>query len=365
MKKMLIGLGIVASLYAASVTISTPITTKGFSKTISGSKSSSTDEEKALNTLNCYNAFSTDSNTGNNYIPSIITQIQKKDFFLYITNSNTGNNYIPSIITQIQKKDFFLYITNKCKNTGNLKITLIDKNTGKDVQDYTIQSISNFPVIKVNVTGIHKDLLVHFDYDKIVGSATSGCSITNGTITCSGTANTTLVHHEENSTDDFAVRPDSFYVHVDNNNTFVGKPLKIDISAIDPDGYPSQNYNTTDLQLNTNITDPNTYLSYCYNIINGEIAGYRFFFKKPSNNVKIQISEKLGQEWAITDADDTTDSRRLISEGESNSIKVNETSKSWAGTGTGKKANDPKTQTITSNIRDNTNRNIKYNRMCW
>jgi len=364
MRKVLVGLGVVASLYAANVTVSKNVTNYSdlnFTGSVSGSQSSDADEDKAHNNKNCYNAFSINYKT--------YTSNYKAD----TSNAKTYTSYIPSIITQIQNKKFYLYITNTCENTGNLKITLINKNTGKDINDYKINTIvSKQPVIEVNVKNSFKDLLVHFSYDRINVTGNGSCTWQLTKWVCSGNTKTTITSHEENSTDDFAVRPKQFNISAD-STAFVGKPIKVNLNATGEDGNISTNYNADDMDLNTEVIDAitgtvntNVDLSYFYNIKNGKIDRYRFFFTKPTkNDVKIQISEKLGKEWAIVDADDTDGTHRLISKGESNSITVNETSKNWAGVGTGEKENSPTNKTIQSDIRDNVNRNLKFNKMSW
>ena len=350
MKKYLISLGVVASLYGFSFSVSKNVNTKfNFSKSISGSVLSDDDTKKANNSYNynCYNAFS--------------------------ISSPTDTQYIPSIITQIQNEDFYLYITNKCENTENLNITLINKNTGEEISDYDINSILKQPVIKVKVPNAYKDLLVHFSYDKYTKVdcnsseyATAKVNSNGYEVTAGASAGCYIKtsHEEENSTDDFAVRPKQFNISAD-SSVFVGKPLKIDITTTGENGKISTNYNANDINLNTTITDPKTHLSYYFDIVNGKLAHHRFYFSKASDDVKIDINEKVGQEWAIVDSDDTSDDRRLISKGESNSIKVNETSKSWAGVSTGDKANNPSTKTITSDIRNNSNRNLKFRKVNW
>jgi len=342
LKKILNLLMIIGNLYAFN-----------FSNFIRGGVLSYSDENKANNTNNCYNAFSIDS-------------------FM-------NASYIPSIITQIQNQKFYLYITNKCINTKDLKISLIDGKTGESIGNYNIQRIGN-TIIRVNVHNSYKNLLVHFIY-KIYKTRDKKVSCKSNAYKLADKHNKYMINYptkechiiqtilqntrQENSTDNFAVRPKEFQVYVDNNITLVEKPLKINITAIGENGIVSTNYNESDIYLNTNITDSNTYLSYFYNIKNGKIDNYRFFFTRPSNDVKIQISEKVGKEWARVDRDDTTNNRRLIYPGISNSIKIYETSKKWAGTAIGNKVDETSKNSINSNIRINRTQNLKFHKMTW
>ena len=391
MKKIFISLGVVASLWGFSFKITENITDLSNLLDKSSIESNFFGEK--------YSNKHTYKNVSIGYAKFSQEDMQKEiDFFadpsrcFNAFSIPTYNNlsFSPfSILTQVQNEDFYLKIIRKhtkiCSHITDLNVTLIDKN-GNEI-DYTPSSFSvtnqtkehgyMIMPIKFNVHNAYRDVFVHFSYN-----------IKNREVSCNGSVyahtlkddkfevgvgasakcyiTTTTTSKEENATDDFAVRPKQFNISAD-STAFVGKPLNIDITAIGANGKNdiSTNYNEDDMDLNT-ITDPsNIYLSYFYNIINGKIGSHKFFFTKPSNDVKIKISEKLGKEWAIVDSDDTTDSRRLITPGESNSIKVLETSKNWAGVGTGEKENSPTNKTIQSDIRDNVNRNLKFNKMSW
>lgn len=327
--------------FSQAATFSFNQTKLNFGKTIQYSVSSEQDTKNATHSINCYNAFSVD----------------------YLNGDNT---YIPSIITQIQNKSFYLYITNKCPNTDNLKITLINKKTGKTIDNDDIkQAFSEQNIIQVQVFNSYKDVLVHFSYDKSTPTGSGSFKIGINGVSASASGNLKSEHKEENSTDDFAVRPKEFYIHINNNNTYVGHHLKTQLFALGNNNGLSTNYNSNSSDLSTSITDSNTHLNYFYNIENGEAKKYIFYFTGVSDDVKIKINEILGKEWAIVDKDDTTDDRRLINTGTSNSIKVNETSKTWFGIGTGKSENSPKHKTINSDIKSNTNKDLKFTKMTW
>lgn len=316
--------------------------------------SASSDIERVALSNNCYNAFSININYPIAKAQTLAAWKDKIEF--------------PSIETQIQGKTFLLFIQEQCANTGNLKITLINKKTGKelDASDYSLETLPRgFLLAKTVVKNVFPDLLVHFSYDIIEGQAAAKCTwTTNSAPTCTGSAKPIIVHKEENSTDDFAVRPDKLYIHVNNSDTFVGKNLMIVIKAVGYNGNISTNYTKKSEDLDVYSTDVNTYLNYSFIIRNGVSTRNIFYFSRSTDNSKIEMKEITGKEWAIVDADDTPDSRRLFS-GESNSIKVNDTSKSWAGVGLNESPNTTKEQTIQSDIRSNVNKNIEFNKMGW
>ncbi len=409
MKRFMLSLSVVASLYGLSIsgTVSTTVdtTTNVVSNTVSNIVNN-----VGSTFLKSTNDFFGDSKYSNVSIneAKLSNKDMQKEVEFFADPSRCFNAFsIPdpsnlsfspfSILTQIQNSNFYLKIIRKhtpvCSEISDVNVTLIDENGNKI--DYTKSSLNPITEpsdygyfvmpIQFNVHNAYRDVFVHFSYkikNREVGCSSSAYvnASTDDKFTVNVGASakcylkTTAYTKEENATDDFAVRPKQFNISAD-SSVFVGKPLNIDITAIGANGNNdiSTNYNADDVDLNTEVIDSNTglvdnttNLSYFYNIKNGKIDRYRFFFTKPTkNDVKIKISEKLGKEWAIVDADDTKDSRRLITPGESNSIKVLETSKNWAGAGTGEKANNPKNKTIQSTIRSNTNQNLRFNKMNW
>ena len=111
--------------------------------------------------------------------------------------------------------------------------------------------------------------------------------------------------------------------------------------------------------------NPDVKMLYDFFIKNGKInSNYKLFFTKPANNVEIYMSEKIGQEWAIVDKDDTTDECRLI-QGQSNKINIIDSSRNWAGFGTNKSQNDPNKNSINTDIRQNVNKDLHFHKMSW
>ena len=362
MTKIFISLGFIASLYGSTI-VYTSSTNNFFGKvqnsqytkvSMNEAKFSQEDMQKEIDFFTdpsrCFNAFSIPDFNNLSFSPfSILTQIQNKDFYLKIIRKHT----------------------KICSDISDVNVTLIDKDGNKidydksSLNPITEPSYYGYIVIPIqfNVYNAYRDVFVHFSYKikhkKIICPDSTYTGVTSKCYTI-----TTTTSKEENATDDFAVRPKQFNISAA-STTFIGNPLNIDINVTNKNGNISTNYNADDIDLNTSTNPNNIYLSYFYNIVNGKLGRHKFFFTKPSNDVKIQISEKLGKEWAIVDTDDTKNSRILIKPGKSNSIKILETSKNWVGVGTGEKENSPTNKTIQLNIRGNTNRNLKFHKIGW
>jgi hypothetical protein len=207
---------------------------------------------------------------------------------------------------------------------------------------------------------------------------------------------TSTSSHTEYSSDDFAIRPNKFDINFKRDKVFTGEfvPMSIealgfanatdtpqittnystnsdnlDISFVKSDGTPSsigfmQTDGTIFYNPNHSSTTSGVRVQYYFELQNGKLAQYQLLFTRPDTEIKMDIVEKNGKEWAIVDADDTKDACRLVS-GESNEINVTETSKSWIGFGTGAKSNDPSTKTIDTDIRQNVDKDIRFKRMNW
>jgi hypothetical protein len=176
------------------------------------------------------------------------------------------------------------------------------------------------------------------------------------------TVETTTKHYTEYSTDDFAVRPAKFDISM--KNTIRGARSPLDIKTVNNYGDINTKYSISSFYTRT-TANKNIPMQYSFDIVNGKtILSSTIFFTKPAEDVQITVSEKPGYEWAIVDADDTADSCRLVS-GTSNEFNVSDGSKSWAGAGTEKDYNNPSTNSINSDIRQNTNKDRHFTKMGW
>ena len=295
-------------------------------------------------------SFSTDSDS--NYKAPVKTSKNNdlerasnfKCFNAFSIENPLDSKYYPSILTQVQNETFYLKVVRKCP-IKDVSISIIDSN-GSDVNS----SIKKFPggILQVKIPKIHKDLFVHFDYNVTILQANKDGYIIKKR------------EQEENSTDDFAVRPEQFNIYVENNDTFVGKFLKVDLNVTGYKGNLCDYNKSRDLD----VSAENSFIIYDYYIRNGKAVRYSFIITK-AGNTKIHIKEKIGSEYAIVDADDTADRRRLIGEGVSNEINVKETSKSWAGVGSNKGPYAPSKRTIQADIKNNVNRRAGYTKIQW
>ena len=168
----------------------------------------------------------------------------------------------------------------------------------------------------------------------------------------------------EYSLDNFAIRPEKFNLNIKQSEVRAKENPKIELNATNADGVISTNYSTSSANLTLIPTNNKTKLAYAFDIVNGEVRNYRLFFTKPADDVAISIKEKIGKEWAIVDADDTVDSCRLIT-GKSNEVDVIDGSKNWAGVGVDNSYNDPNTNNVNTDIRQNVNKDLHFQKISW
>ena len=331
----------------------------------------------------------------------------KFDVNLYDYNNGcfnaTDGDSIKSITTKVAGKEFDLLIKrdvddSNCTNIKNAKYSFYDESTNQEITPQKSIDEDKFWISQEFNTS-YRNLKVKFDYDRDeykakwqqiecpwrntynfvesqivryypayrkttdINEETKVGQYYESLEKCyTVTVETTTKHYTEFSTDDFAVRPAKFDISM--KNTVRGVRTPLNIKAVNNYGNINSKYSISSFY--TRITaNKDVPMQYSFDIINGKTTlSSTIFFTKPAEDVQITISEKPGYEWAIVDADDTADSCRLVS-GTSNEFNVSDRSKSWAGAGVNSKHTDPSSNSVNTNVRQNTNKDLHFNRISW
>jgi hypothetical protein len=297
---------------------------------------------------------------------------------------DNGSN--SSILTHTAKKDFNLVVVKKewCKNIHNIsdiKVDIINEN-GVVASGTQITPAEPTGEYKFNVDNAYKELLVQITYkrDKKLETCpvnpASYVGKTSGTYAlwdkntkkyeCYTTNETEEVI--DYSTDNFAVKPDKFDILLKQSTVKTGQREPLVIKALAKDGSITTNYYSSSMNLNVIIDPSNTLAQYSFDIINGKSTSSSFLqFINPNNDVTVTITDTA---YTIIDQDDTkvadvigVDCRRIS--GTSNSVDVIGSSKYWAGTGTNENENSPAKNNVNADIKQNTKRDLHFNKMGW
>ena len=186
------------------------------------------------------------------------------------------------------------------KSTGSdIKIRIVSKDTGHILQDYMDVNLSDNYLVAVQIPDINessRESVVQIKY-------TDELNVT----------------HEVNATDNFAVRPDKFTIHIP-DDLVAGKEFNVTLSALGAKGEIVKNYNDD----NHTVLDINETKSGCR--LGKIVGGDRIEFKNGQatlsfsyddvGKLKFALYEKEGNEFAKIDQDDTADSRRFITKEE-------------------------------------------------
>ena len=261
-----------------------------------------------------------------------------------------------SISTKIAGDDFKLHIFRKpeCK-ISNVKASLVNKSDLSLVADSeggVVADEASFNVKKAN-----RDLLVKITYDKLKAVS---CTLPHD-VSSAGVCYSKDETKTEYSTDDFAIRPNAFSINLKKSKVKEGTIDYATIKALQKDG-ASVVDNYTNSSMNLDVKDINAEgVQYTFEINNGLSNKAQFMFLKPTDSNKVVITDK---HYADVDSDDTIADCREFS-GESNEVEVVESSKYWAGTGTNEAENNPETTTIQSKIKQNTKKDLHFQKMGW
>jgi len=339
---------------------------------------SSGDSQRYIESSNCFNAVDLSFTKG----MALVTPI--------------------SITTKTSAKDFSLLLTRNlsCNSVNTVEYYLIDNTTNEEIPD-TRKSINiSLPKeeISFNVPNSYKDVSVGFEYETVSYSNTpkeitcpapsqytvvSSLKVGGGifavpneiTYTFDMMGNKianpitykcyefpkTIVTHEEKSTDDFAIRPKEFLIELTKSQTKTGKFVPLHIDVVNDDDTIDNNYNNSSMDLSVGFSPSDIQGQYMFDIVNGTTSRGSVSFLNPGDDITLDI---VDSQFANVDSDDTEDSCRYII-GSSNSIKVTEASKYWAGTGTDENENNPMTNTIQAKIKQNTKKDLHFQKMSW
>ena len=342
-------------------------------------QNSTADITNASSTTNCLNAFD---------VPTIMEMM----------------NPPKSISTKVAGDTFGLRITNKCIGLSNITYSLIDNETGSVIAtstslfSKTFMGYSPIDIATFNVADAHKDVSVKFEYDKreynITPTSCPMSSFWSGWMKIASSklkqrdfnlsdgvymiytptfmppfkkcykVSVTTYTYTEYSTDNFAIRPDKFDISLNKTGAKVGELVPMSIVVQNKVGNKVLDYEkkSVDMSVEANPTDAK--LQYSFDIVDGEAINSKLYFAKEGSGIKIAVSERVGDEFAVVDSDDTIDSCRIVS-GESNSINIVGSSKYWAGAGTGESENDPSSKSVDTEIVQNTKKDIHFQKMNW
>ena len=208
------------------------------------------------------------------------------------------------ISTKIVAKNFTITIASLDKNNTNLQdfngtvCAKIDNNITK--LDFRNQNKAN---ATFHISKAIKDARVHISWKKDVDETCPLSSEDNST----------------DSSDNFAIRPLKFTMDFNTSSFYAGVPFHMGIHAINDSGNSSMDYNETNgTSFSFDVNDSNSTCSA------GVLGNLPVPFKFSDGNisfdtnysdvgdVKLNIAEINGSEFAKVDADDTNDSQRLI-----------------------------------------------------
>jgi hypothetical protein len=168
------------------------------------------------------------------------------------------------------------------------------------------------------------------------------------------TIDTTTDTKIEYSTDNFAIRPDKIDGKFNTSTVKAGSVAFATLKVVNTNGDITTNYNASSTELEINGS-----AQYSFDINNGYTSRAQFLFLEPGTQT-ISIIDK---NFALVDEDDTIESCRIF-KGET-SIDVISTSKYWAGRGTEEVENNPKTNNINVDIKQNTKKDLHFQKMNW
>ena len=171
--------------------------------------------------------------------------------------------------------------------------------------------------------------------------------------------------------DSFAIKPAHFRVHLPSHITQnIAVPVTLEV--VDAKGNIIENYNNSSANLDVTFS-PNVKAQYAFDIVNGKGSG-TVKFLEPVNGVKMEVSDP---HFADVDKDDTSSDNRTVDTDSSTStnsdnsssttsdVSSHNPSKYWAGVGTNEPENNPTKNTIDSDIRQNTKKDLHYKKMGW
>ena len=282
--------------------------------------------------------------------------------------------------------------------SSNITVTLVDMETGNEIASTT----STAPgMVSFNVDEAYKNVKAKVNYSVVnvvpheeeIACMSSVSSLAKSIEELGGksgiyakrvgmmkkfkcykvTFETTTTSYEEYSTDDFAIRPDRFEVALAKSSAKVGGYIPMSVKAVNSKDATTTTYSKKSTELNLGTAPDDLKIQYSFDIQNGVSKNANLYFTQ-EGTAKLYLNEKVGDEFAIIDSDDTKESYvdmfgsthycRLIG-GESGDVTINGISRYWAGTGTGEDENDPQKTSISVSIVQNTKKDLHFQKMGW
>ena len=301
---------------------------------------------------------------------------------------SSATTSIFSISTKTAGEEFYLHIFKKpyCAVT-NVRYYLVDNKTGEKI-DGTESGLANveWSIVTLNVPNSYKDVSVKIDYDRISynpipvevtcptdpsdyevvdalpNEGKSGIFAvpvydTSKDITKKYKCyeyTTKTSSKSDVSTDNFAIRPEKFDITFNKSSVNAGSSVYATIKALNSSDDITTNYNEKSMDLNIDSK-----AQYSFEIKNGITKNAQFIFLESGTQNTI-ITDL---HFSDVDSDDTVEFCRIF-KGEK-AIRVILPSKSWAGTGTGEAENDPKSNNVNVDIKQNTKKDLHFQKMGW
>jgi len=220
-----------------------------------------------------------------------------------------------------------IYLKNKSKKTFTLTYNQINKNVTFRIA-YFNYSGCNDPDIKkfASCQYQHYQNLVT-DCDNQCKDSASNNSNARNCLRCMFQHRNTNIFSYTCARDNFAVRPDRFDIITPTFSRASKNISDLIMQAVDANnnkkpaytGVPSSDLNLTAQEYNTSCIQST--LSYDFTFENGK-ANINYVKYPEVGNIRLQLAEIIGHEYAIVDAKDTPDAQRLITPGVSNYFRI-------------------------------------------
>jgi len=325
------------------------------------------------NAEQCYDAYDLFTE---GFKSDILTKTAGKTFALMIakTNWGTGCDYSHKVNVELVDAETNEAIPNTKKTVsagGGVAVFRVPE-AYRNVRVKIDYDVDNpFEVVTEKEITCPTEGAVKATFNYILNNKSEGIYYvpqSDGSLKCYQVVKEETTHPIDYSSDNFAIKPEKFDIQFKQKSVKVGRVAYADIKAVSYEGDITTNYNSNSELIKTSINSKTgkyePKVNYSFDIVNGEEKRGYFVFNREANNTSIKLTEMVGEEWAVVDADDTADSCRLVT-GVSNDINITPIPKDWAGRGTGMEENDPIKHNVDVDVRDNVNKDIRFNKMNW
>jgi hypothetical protein len=288
---------------------------------IVGQCKNSNSDNSELPHIGSFDAWDNDSNHNIND-RNITTKIVNKEFTLRIASIKDGEMKKQPKEGSYPKKDITIKYALVDNNNNNVNITSYEdfdaSSSAKITPSFTISKAYKNVYVQFKICSDFNDIKNKYNvyaYESCSNECTPSDSKEEKCI------------RKFYSSDNFAIRPDHFAVNVDTSKKYkAGNTISdISIKAVDASGNNVFNYNELSDDLNLKVVDDkitasNVDYSFTFNNGNADID----YIKYPEvGYIELNLSEKVGSEFAKVDEDDTPNTtQRLITSGSSEPFKV-------------------------------------------